>query len=119
MGREGEVREWAGGMPEETRRFTSAEGKTYGMRSKEEAHDYRYSPEHDLPPLVVAAAWQAEIHKQLPELPEARRARMVADYGITEYDAGVLTANKALADQFEAAARAARNPKRVANLVQS
>ena len=73
----------------------------------------------DLLPLVVDEKWKAEIAKQLPELPEARRARMVREYGITEYDAGVLTASKNLADQFEEAAAAAKNPKRVANLVQS
>jgi len=110
----------AGGRVEqETRLYNPAEGKTYGMRSKEQAHDYRYFPEPDLPPLRVGAAWQAEIRKQLPELPDARRRRLVAEYGITEYDAGVLTTSRALAEQFEQAARAARNPKRVANLVQS
>jgi aspartyl-tRNA(Asn)/glutamyl-tRNA(Gln) amidotransferase subunit B len=67
---------------------------------------------------VVDEKWQAEIRSALPELPEARRKRMVADYGITEYDAQVLTATKSFADQFEAAAKAAKNPKRVANLVQ-
>jgi aspartyl-tRNA(Asn)/glutamyl-tRNA(Gln) amidotransferase subunit B len=89
------------------------------MRSKEQAHDYRYFPEPDLPPLVVDARWQESIQETLPELPEARRKRMVAEYGITEYDARVLSVTKSLADQFEAAAKAARNPKRVANLVQS
>jgi aspartyl-tRNA(Asn)/glutamyl-tRNA(Gln) amidotransferase subunit B len=89
------------------------------MRSKEQAHDYRYFPEPDLLPLVVNADWQGAIRKTLPELPEARRRRMVGDYGITEYDARVLTATKALVDQFEGAARSAKNPKRVANLVQS
>ena len=113
------VLEAGGRVEQETRLYNPAEGKTYGMRSKEQAHDYRYFPEPDLPPLVVGAAWQAEIRKQLPELPDARRRRLVAEYGITEYDAGVLTASRALADQFEQAARAARNPKRVANLVQS
>jgi len=103
---------------QETRLFHAHEGKTYSMRSKEEAHDYRYFPEPDLPPLVVDASWQQAIRAQLPELPEARRRRMVSDYSITEYDAQVLTANKTLADQFEAAAKAAKNPKRVANLVQ-
>ena len=88
------------------------------MRSKEQAHDYRYFPEPDLLPLVVDEKWKAEIAKQLPELPEARRARFVKDYGITKYDAGVLTSSKEFADQFEAAAKAAKNPKRVANLVQ-
>jgi len=106
-------------VTQETRLYNPAEGKTYSMRSKEEAHDYRYFPEPDLLPLVVNDNWQAEIRRMLPELPEARRQRLVAEYGITEYDAQVLTATKSLAEQFEAAAKAARNPKRVANLVQS
>src|SRR5438309_1173932 len=113
------VIESGGKISQETRLYNANEGKTYGMRSKEQAHDYRYFPEPDLLPLVVDEKWKAEIAKQLPELPEARRARMVREYGITEYDAGVLTASKNLADQFEEAAAAAKNPKRVANLVQS
>ena len=104
---------------QETRLYNPREGKTYSMRSKEEAHDYRYFPEPDLMPLVVDAKWQAEIRSTLPELPETRRQRMVTQYGITPYDAGVLTATQLLADQFEEAARSAKNPKRVANLVQS
>jgi len=112
------VIESGGKITQETRLYSSNEGKTYGMRSKEQAHDYRYFPEPDLPPLVVDERWKGEITKQLPELPEARRARMVKEYGITEYDAGVLTFSKQLADQFEAAAKAGNNPKRVANLVQ-
>jgi aspartyl-tRNA(Asn)/glutamyl-tRNA(Gln) amidotransferase subunit B len=111
--------ESGGKITQETRLYNSAEGKTYGMRSKEQAHDYRYFPEPDLLPLVVDEKWQAEIRSTLPELPEARRARMIADYGISDYDAQVLTATKSFADQFEAAAKAAKNPKRVANLVQS
>ena len=117
--RQVEVIESGGKITQETRLYNSNEGKTYGMRSKEQAHDYRYFPEPDLLPLVVDEEWQAEIHATLPELPEARRQRMVADYGITEQDAHVLTLTKALADQFESAAKAAKNPKRVANLVQS
>ena len=113
-----EVIESGGRIQQETRLFNSHEGRTYSMRSKEEAHDYRYFPEPDLLPLIVDARWQTEIRKSLPELPEARRRRLVAELGITEYDAHVLTSSKALADQFEAAARAAKNPKRVANLVQ-
>jgi aspartyl-tRNA(Asn)/glutamyl-tRNA(Gln) amidotransferase subunit B len=113
------VIESGGKISQETRLYNATEGKTYGMRSKEQAHDYRYFPEPDLLPLVVDEKWKAEIAKRLPELPEARRARMVREYGITEYDAGVLTASKNLADQFEEAAAAAKNPKRVANLVQS
>jgi len=113
------VIESGGKITQETRLYNSNEGKTYGMRSKEQAHDYRYFPEPDLLPLVVDTKWQAEIRNTLPELPEARRKRMVADYGITEQDAHVLTITKALADQFEAAAKAAKSAKRVANLVQS
>src|SRR5579864_5415699 len=114
-----EVLESGGKITQETRLYNAQEGRTYGMRSKEQAHDYRYFPEPDLLPLVVDEKWQAAIRSALPELPEARRRRMVADYGITDYDAQVLTAAKSFADQFEAAAKAAKNPKRVANVVQS
>jgi len=114
-----EVIEGGGAIQQETRLYNANEGRTYGMRSKEQAHDYRYFPEPDLLPLVVDARWQAEVRKTLPELPEARRARLVSDYGITAQDAQVLTVSRPLADQFEEAAKAARNPKRVANLVQS
>ena len=117
--RQAEVLASGGKIVQETRLYNAAEGRTYSMRSKEEAHDYRYFPEPDLLPLVVDAAWQKKIRESMPELPEARRKRLVADYGITEYDAGVLTASRTLADQFEEAARSSRSPKRVANLVQS
>ncbi|HEY1799988.1 MAG TPA: Asp-tRNA(Asn)/Glu-tRNA(Gln) amidotransferase subunit GatB [Terriglobales bacterium] len=119
IGRQIDVVESGGKITQETRLYNAGEGKTYSMRSKEQAHDYRYFPEPDLLPLVVDEKWQVRIAETLPELPESRRKRMVADYGITEYDAQILTASKALADQFEAAAKAAKNPKRVANLVQS
>ena len=119
IGRQIDVIESGGKISQETRLYNANEGKTYGMRSKEQAHDYRYFPEPDLLPLVVDEKWREQISRSLPELPEARRARMVKDYGITDYDAQVLTFSKSLADQFEEAARAAKNPKRVANLVQS
>ncbi|HET6177820.1 MAG TPA: Asp-tRNA(Asn)/Glu-tRNA(Gln) amidotransferase subunit GatB [Candidatus Sulfotelmatobacter sp.] len=119
IGRQIDVIEAGGKITQETRLYNSNEGKTYSMRSKEQAHDYRYFPEPDLLPLVVDEKWKAEIARALPELPEARRARMVKEYGITEYDVHVLTSSKSLADQFEEAAKAAKNPKRVANLVQS
>jgi aspartyl-tRNA(Asn)/glutamyl-tRNA(Gln) amidotransferase subunit B len=118
IGRQMDVLESGGKVTQETRLYNSGEGRTYSMRSKEQAHDYRYFPEPDLLPLVVSEKWRGEISNSLPELPEVRRQRLVADYGITEQDAVVLTSSKALADQFEAAARAAKNPKRVANLVQ-
>ena len=114
-----EVLESGGTIVQETRLYNALEGKTYSMRSKEQAHDYRYFPEPDLLPLVVDEKWIGEIRRMLPELPEARRTRLVAEYGITVQDAQVLTMTKALADQFESAAKAARNPKKVANLVQS
>ena len=119
IGRQIEVIESGGKITQETRLYNANEGKTYSMRSKEQAHDYRYFPEPDLLPLAIDETWKAEIARALPELPEARRARMVKDYGITEYDAQVLTFSQSLADQFEEAARAAKNSKRVANLVQS
>jgi aspartyl-tRNA(Asn)/glutamyl-tRNA(Gln) amidotransferase subunit B len=113
-----EVIESGGKITQETRLFDAGQGRTYSMRSKEEAHDYRYFPEPDLLPLIVDAQLQQEIRRKLPELPETRRKRMVADYGITDYDAQVLTSSRTMADQFEEAAKAAKNPKRVANLVQ-
>jgi aspartyl-tRNA(Asn)/glutamyl-tRNA(Gln) amidotransferase subunit B len=118
VARQMDLVEAGGKITQETRLYNAHEGKTYSMRSKEQAHDYRYFPEPDLLPLVVDEKWKAEITKTLPELPEARRARLVKEYGITEYDAQVITVSKSLADQFEAAAKAAKNAKRVANLVQ-
>ncbi len=108
-----------GRVVQESRLWNSAEGRTYSMRSKEKAHDYRYFPEPDLPPLVVDAAWQAEILSALPELPEARRARMIAEYEISSQDAMTLTATREFADRFETAARQAKSPKRVAALLTS
>jgi aspartyl-tRNA(Asn)/glutamyl-tRNA(Gln) amidotransferase subunit B len=99
------VLEDGGRVVQESRLWNSAEGRTYSMRSKEQAHDYRYFPEPDLPPLVVGPAWQAQILAAMPELPEARRARLAADYG--------------LSDHFELAAKAAKSPKRVAAILLS
>ena len=113
------VLEAGGSITQETRLYNANEGKTHGMRSKEQAHDYRYFPEPDLLPLVVDEKWQAAIRASLPELPEVRRQRMTQEYGITAGDAHTLTLTRPLADQFESAARSAKNPKRVANLVQS
>jgi aspartyl-tRNA(Asn)/glutamyl-tRNA(Gln) amidotransferase subunit B len=114
-----EVIESGGKITQETRLYNSNEGRTYSMRSKEQAHDYRYFPEPDLLPLMVDEKWQTAIRATLPELPEARRERMIQEYGITAADAHTLTMTRALADQFESGARTAKNPKRVANLVQS
>ena len=108
-----------GSIMQETRLYNANEGRTYGMRSKERAHDYRYFPEPDLLPLVVDAKWRDEINQDLPELPEARRARMMADYSLNEQDAYTLTRERDTADRFEAAAKSSKNPKRVANLITS
>ena len=114
-----EVVESGGSNRQETRLWNSAEGRTYTMRSKEQAHDYRYFPEPDLPPLVVSPEFLAETRKKLPELPEARRARMIAEYELAPKDAFTLTATREFADRFEAAAKTARSPRRVANLLLS
>jgi len=117
--RQVELIEGGGRVTQETRLWNANEGRTYSMRSKEQAHDYRYFPEPDLPPLMVSGAWKEILLSRLPELPEARRKRMIAEYEITEQDAQTLTATRSFADQFESAARQARSPRRVANLIQS
>ena len=106
-----------GRVVQETRLFDSAAGRTHSMRSKEEAHDYRYFPEPDLPPVLVSEARIARVRETLPELPEARRRRFVAQYGIPDYDAGVLTQSAELAGYFEAAAEASGNAKAASNWV--
>jgi aspartyl-tRNA(Asn)/glutamyl-tRNA(Gln) amidotransferase subunit B len=114
-----EVLESGGRVVQESRLWNNAEGKTYSMRSKEQAHDYRYFPEPDLPPLVVGAEWQNQILTALPELPEARRKRMIAEYEIGQQDAMTLTATRSFADRFETAAKEAKSPKRVVSLITS
>ena len=106
-----------GGVVElETRLFDDVQGETRSMRSKEEAHDYRYFPDPDLLPLTLDPAWVEALRAGLPELPDARKARFMADYGLSAYDAGVLVAARAIADLFDAAA-AGRDAKRVANFI--
>jgi aspartyl-tRNA(Asn)/glutamyl-tRNA(Gln) amidotransferase subunit B len=117
--RQVELIESGGRVAQETRLWNASEGRTYSMRSKEQAHDYRYFPEPDLPPLLVSGQWKAILAGRMPELPEARRKRMIADYEITMQDAHTLTATRTFADQFETAARQARSPRRVANLILS
>ena len=114
-----EVVEAGGQIVQESRLWNAAEGRTYSMRSKEQAHDYRYFPEPDLPPLVLTREFIERKRAELPELPEARRARMIAAYELSAQDAATLTAERAFADRFEAAAKTARNPRRVANLLLS
>jgi aspartyl-tRNA(Asn)/glutamyl-tRNA(Gln) amidotransferase subunit B len=117
--RQVELIESGGRVVQETRLWNANEGRTYSMRSKEQAHDYRYFPEPDLLPLLVPSEWKNVLAKRMPELPEARRKRMIAEYSLTPQDAQTLSATRAIADQFEAAARRAKNPRRVANLIQS
>ncbi|MGA2217712.1 MAG: Asp-tRNA(Asn)/Glu-tRNA(Gln) amidotransferase subunit GatB [Terracidiphilus sp.] len=114
-----EVLESGGRVTQESRLWNANEGRTYSMRSKEQAHDYRYFPEPDLPPLVVTPEFLAQKSAELPEPPEARRARMIAEYELNPKDAFTLTASRDFADRFEAAARTARSPRRVANLLLS
>ena len=104
-------------LVQETRLWDPDAGRTVSMRSKEFAHDYRYFPEPDLPPLDIDARWVEDIRAGLPELPEARRARFVDAYGLSAYDADLLTQGRGLADYFEEAARAHGTPKVVANWV--
>jgi aspartyl-tRNA(Asn)/glutamyl-tRNA(Gln) amidotransferase subunit B len=117
IGRQAEVLEQGGQIQQETRLYNPGEGRTYTMRSKEKAHDYRYFPEPDLLPLIVDQARQDAIRATLPELPEAKRQRLIADYGLTEGDAAMLTATQARADAFETEAKKAKSAKRLANIV--
>ena len=111
--------EAGGGIVQETRLWNEREAKTYTMRSKEDAHDYRYFPEPDLPPLEVSGAWIESLRRNLPELPEARRLRFIGEYELSLDDAFTLTAQRELADYYEAAAKAAANPRAAANWILS
>ena len=104
-------------ISQETRRWDDAAGKTLVMRTKEYAHDYRYFPEPDLMPVVVSDEMLAEVRKGLPELPEAKRQRFIKQYGLPEYDAGVLVADVTLAAFYERAVQGAKNPKAISNWV--
>ncbi len=106
--------ESGGTIIQETRRWDDAKGMSYAMRSKEEAHDYRYFPEPDLVPIIVDDEWRDRIKVSIPELPEARKARYINEFGLPEYDASLLTSSKYMADFFEEAAKKA-NPKLVSN----
>jgi aspartyl-tRNA(Asn)/glutamyl-tRNA(Gln) amidotransferase subunit B len=112
-----DVVDHGGRVVQETRLFDSAQGRTYSMRSKEEAHDYRYFPEPDLPPLIIDRGRRDALAASLPELPEARRRRFVGDYGLPAYDADLLTQTRGIADYFEATARASGNAKAASNWI--
>jgi len=117
VNRQIEVLESGGRVIQETRLWNSVEERTVSMRSKEEAHDYRYFPDPDLPLLTVDSDWVQTVQRAMPELPEARRQRFVKEYALSEYDAGVLTATRALADFFEEAARLSGQAKAAANWI--
>jgi aspartyl-tRNA(Asn)/glutamyl-tRNA(Gln) amidotransferase subunit B len=114
--RQVEILEDGGKIDQETRLFDAGKGETRSMRSKEDAHDYRYFPDPDLLPLVLDPAWVKAIEESLPELPEAKRQRFQSQYGLSNYDAGVLIQDAARADFFEAAAKG-RDAKLVANFI--
>ena len=111
--------EEGGRVVQETRLWDDREACTRPMRSKEEAHDYRYFPEPDLPPLVVTAEFIERVRHEMPELPEARRRRFMEEYGLSYADASQLTSERALADYYEQAARAANNPRAASNWIRS
>jgi aspartyl-tRNA(Asn)/glutamyl-tRNA(Gln) amidotransferase subunit B len=113
------ITEAGGKISQETRLWNQAESYTVSMRSKEKAHDYRYFPEPDLLPVHVSPAWRDAVKNALPELPEAKRVRFVSSYGITPYDAEVLTAARGLADYFETTVKAGAPGKAAANWMQT
>ena len=117
IGRQIDLLDHGGRVVQETRLFDAARGTTHAMRSKEEAHDYRYFPEPDLPPLMVDETRRASIASALPELPEARRQRFIAEYAIPDYDAALLTQTRGVADYFEATARSSDHAKAASNWV--
>ncbi len=112
-----EVLESGGEISQETRLFDSREQRTYGMRSKEFAHDYRYFPEPDLLPLIVTEKWKEAVRKSLPELPEERESRFQTQYALPRQDAALLTASRATADYFEQTAKACEEAKLAANWI--
>ncbi len=115
--RQRQVLEQGDKVVQETRLYDSDKGVTFTMRSKEEAHDYRYFPEPDLAPIVIDDEWVESIRQSLPELPEKKRERFIADYKIPEYDAQVLTASKMLGDYYEKCVALFPQPKVVSNWI--
>jgi aspartyl-tRNA(Asn)/glutamyl-tRNA(Gln) amidotransferase subunit B len=111
------VVEDGGDVVQETRLFDSAKGRTRPMRSKEEAHDYRYFPDPDLLPLELDPAWVEGLEASLPELPDAKKERFMADFGLPAYDAGVLVGERETAEFYEAVVAGKRDPKAAANWV--
>lgn len=113
--RQTEVLDDGGHVRQETRTWDPEQGITLSMRSKENAHDYRYMPEPDLPPIVTSDETIEKYRAELPELPDARRARIEKDYGLSDYDAGILTSSRAMAEYFDTAVAAGADAKLAAN----
>ena len=111
------VIESGGAVVQETRLWDADRGETASMRSKEESHDYRYFPEPDLPPLRITAEWIQDVRRSLPEMPADKKRRFVDDYALPDYDAGVLTQSRAVADYYEAVAGESGDPKAASNWV--
>jgi aspartyl-tRNA(Asn)/glutamyl-tRNA(Gln) amidotransferase subunit B len=117
--RQRSVLDSGGTILQETRLWDADQGKTYSMRGKEEAHDYRYFPEPDLVPLTISPQWLEEVRATLPELPDAKKTRFIEQYDLPPYDAGVLVSEKALANYFEACVREFPQAKKVSNWIMS
>jgi aspartyl-tRNA(Asn)/glutamyl-tRNA(Gln) amidotransferase subunit B len=117
IARQAAILESGGRIHQETRLFNPDTGETAGMRSKEDAHDYRYFPEPDLVPLKISDRWRDEVRETMPELPAAKRKRFIEVHGLTEYQAQVLTSTRAMAEYYEVVADVSKNPKMAANWV--
>lgn len=115
--RQAEILDEGGQVVQETRRWDEAQGKTFSMRGKEEAHDYRYFPDPDLVTLHIDQAWKDRIRESIPELPDARKARYTEEFGLTSYDASVITSSKEIADLFEDSLKYTQDAKSVANWI--
>ncbi|RKN71838.1 Asp-tRNA(Asn)/Glu-tRNA(Gln) amidotransferase subunit GatB [Paenibacillus ginsengarvi] len=115
--RQAEILSSGGEVVQETRRWDEAQGKTFTMRGKEEAHDYRYFPDPDLVRLYIDNEWKARIRATIPELPDARKARYTEEYGLPAYDAEVITSSKKLADLFEQSLQYTKDAKAVSNWI--
>ncbi|MCR2807798.1 Asp-tRNA(Asn)/Glu-tRNA(Gln) amidotransferase subunit GatB [Paenibacillus soyae] len=115
--RQAEILDSGGEVVQETRRYDDAVGKSFSMRGKEEAHDYRYFPDPDLVRLHISEEWKQSVRASIPELPDARKARYTADYGLPAYDAEVITSSKKLADFFEDSLNYTKDAKAVSNWI--
>ncbi|MBN3525386.1 Asp-tRNA(Asn)/Glu-tRNA(Gln) amidotransferase subunit GatB [Paenibacillus apiarius] len=115
--RQADILDDGGAVVQETRRWDEAQGRTLSMRSKEEAHDYRYFPDPDLVTLHIDDEWKERVRASIPELPDARKARYTAEYGLSGYDAEGITSSKKLADLFEESLQYTKDAKAVANWI--